>query len=135
MSHSRFSRERNPLPSLRRAIDVLIYLSVLLGIVLLPQLYGLVPTWLSYSVLGGWLAYLLVAVLAATGRRVAYPLAFILAILTLAVSLPQPEHHSFVEAGLSLASITFLAGSVLQFMVLILISVHFWREKSHGKLS
>ncbi len=81
------------------------------------------------------MAYLLVAVLAATGRRVAYPLAFILAILTLAVSLPQSEHYSFVEAGLSLASITFLVGSALQLMVLILISVYLWREKWHGKPS
>ncbi len=120
------------MPSLRRAIDSLIYLSVALGIVLLPQLYGVVPGWLFYSVLGGWLAYSLVAVLTATGRKVAYPLAFILAILTLAVSLPQPEHFSFVEAGLSLASITFLVGSVLQMMLLILIPVYFWRKKSHS---
>jgi hypothetical protein len=74
-----------------------------------------------------------VAVLAATGRKIAYPLAMILAALTLALSLPQPEHHSFVEAGLSLASITFLAGSFLQSMLLILISIYFWCRKSHGK--
>ncbi len=121
--------------SLGRTIDGAIYLSVAWGIVLLPQLYGLVPSWLFYSVLGGWLAYLLVAVLAATGRSVAHPLAFILAILTLTVSLQQPEHRSFVEAGVSLASITFLAGSVLQFLLLILIPVEFWRKKSHRKPS
>lgn len=62
------------MPLLKRAIDSLIYLSVALGLVLLPQLYGLVPSWLFYSVLGGWLAYVAVAILVATGRAVAYPL-------------------------------------------------------------
>jgi hypothetical protein len=107
----------------------LIYLSVALGIVLLPQLYVLVPSWLFFSVLGGWLAYLLVAVLAATGRNVAYPLAFVLAILTLAVSLPQPEHSSYVAAGFSLASATFVAGSIVQLMLIILVPAYLWRKR------
>lgn len=119
--------------SLERTIDLLIYLSVALGFVLLLQLYVLVPSWLFYSVLGGWLAYVVVAVLTAKGHRIAYPLAFILSILTLAASLPQPEHYSFVEAGLSLASITFLLGSVLQLALLILIPIYFLRKQSHGK--
>ncbi|MGA2972529.1 MAG: hypothetical protein ABSE39_07890 [Candidatus Bathyarchaeia archaeon] len=116
--------------SLRRTIDLLIYLSVALGIVLLPQLYPLVPTWLFLSVLGGWLAYVIVAILAATGRRIAYPLAFVLSILTLAVSLPQPEHQSFVRAGLSLASLTFLVGSAFQLVLLILIPVYLRKRPS-----
>jgi hypothetical protein len=115
--------------TLRRTIDSLIYLSVALGIVLLPQLYVLVPTWLFYSVLGGWLAYVVVAILAATGRRIAYPLAFVLSVLTLAVSLPQPEHQSFVKAGLSLASLTFLVGSAFQLALLILIPVYLRERK------
>ena len=115
--------------SLRRTIDSLIYLSVALGLVLLPQLYAIVPTWLFYSVLGGWLAYVVVAILAATGRRIAYPLAFVLSILTLAVSLPQPEHQSFVRAGLSLASLTFLVGSAFQLALLILIPVYLRKRK------
>lgn len=118
------------MPLLKRAIDSLIYLSVALGLVLLPQLYGLVPSWLFYSVLGGWLAYVAVAILVATGRAVAYPLAFVLSILTLAVSLPQPEHYSFVQAGLSPASITFLTGSILQVALVFLIPAYFlWKRK------
>jgi len=123
------------LPSIRRTIDLLIYLSVAMGILLLLQLYALVPSWLFYSVLVGWLAYVIVAALAATGHRIAYPLAFVLSLLTLAVSLPQPEHQSFVEAGLSPASITFLVGSALQLALLILIPVYFLRKRSGGKPS
>ncbi len=110
--------------SLRRTIDLLIYLSVAIGIVLLPQLYVLVPVWLFYSVLGGWLAYVVVALVAATGREVAYPFALILTVLTLIVSLPQPEHYSFVAAGFSLASATFMIGSVLQIALLVSIAAY-----------
>jgi hypothetical protein len=123
------------LPSVKRTIDLLIYLSVAMGILLLLQLYALVPSWLFYSVLVGWLAYVIVAALAATGHRIAYPLAFVLSLLTLAVSLPQPEHQSFVEARLSPASITFLVGSALQLALLILIPVYFLRKRSDGKPS
>jgi hypothetical protein len=115
--------------SLEGTINLLIYLSVALGVVLLPQLYLLVPSWLFLSVLGGWLAYVAVAILAARRHKFAYPLAFVLSILTLAVSLPQPEHQVFVYAGLSLASITFLTGSILQVALLILISIHFLRKR------
>jgi hypothetical protein len=113
-----------------RAVDLLIYLSVALGIVLLPQLYGSVPSWLFLSVLVGWLAYVVVAILVVKGRSIAYPLAFVLAVLTLAVSVPQPAHYSFVEAGLSLASATFLLGSALQIALIILIPIYLYGKKS-----
>jgi len=117
--------------SLRNAVDLLIYLSVALGVVLLPQLYGLVPSWLFLSVLVGWLAYLIVAVLVVVKRRsIAYPLAFVLALLTLMVSLPQPAHYSYVEAGPSLASATFLLGSAVQLSLVILIPLYLYRHKS-----
>jgi len=116
--------------SITRSINLLIFLSVALGVLLLPQLYGTVPPWLFYSVLGGWLAYVLVAALAAIGHRVAYPLAFVLSILTLGVSVPQPEHRTFVMAGPSLASLTFLAGSALQLGLVILIPAYYWRKRS-----
>jgi hypothetical protein len=119
--------------SLKRAIDLLIYLTVALGVILLPQLYILVPTWLFFSVLVGWLAYLAVAVLVVAGRRIAYPLTFVLSILTLVVSLPQPEHYSYVEAGLSLASSTFIVGSALQVLLLILIPIYLYRTRTNAK--
>ena len=116
--------------SLRNAVDLLIYLSVALGVVLLPQLYGLVPSWLFLSVLVGWLAYLIVAALVAKRRSIAYPLASVLALLTLMVSLPQPAHYSYVEAGPSLASATFLLGSAVQLSLVILIPLYLYRHKS-----
>src|SRR6266487_4984143 len=94
----------------------LIYASIILGIALLAQLYSLVPPWLFYSVLAGWIAYLIVGIAVALRKSVAYPLSLVLAVLTLAVSLPQPEHYMF---GLSVASLTFITGSVLQVGVIV----------------
>jgi hypothetical protein len=111
------------LKRLRRGVDWLIYGSVILGIALLAQLYVLmVPSWLFYSILAGWILYLVVAVEVALGRDKAYPAALVLSIVTLAVSLPQPEHYSLADAGLTLAALTFIAGSFLQVGVIILVT-------------
>jgi len=118
--------------ALRRAIDLLIYLSVALGVVLLAQIYFMVPAWLFYPVLAGWFAYLLVAIAAATGRKIAYPMAFVLSILTLIVSLPQSEHYSFASEGMWMATFTFAAGSVLQIALLILIPIYLVRNRRSG---
>jgi len=94
----------------------LIYASIILGVALVAQLYSLVPSWLFYSVLAGWIAYLTVGLAVAMHKRVAYPMSLVLAVLTLAVSLPQPEHYMF---GLSVASLTFIAGSIIQVGVIV----------------
>jgi hypothetical protein len=110
------------LKTLKTLTRFLIYASILLGATLLVELYAVVPVWLFYSVLGGWVAYLITAVAIAKDLKIAYPLSLILAILTLFVSLPQPEHHSLVEAGPSPASVTFIVGSVLQVAVILTVS-------------
>jgi hypothetical protein len=108
---------------MKQAANMLIYASVLLGIALLAQLYALmVPSWLFYSILAGWMLYLVTAVGVATGHDRAYPPALALSIVTLAVSLPQPEHYSLIGGGPTLASLTFVAGSLLQIGVIVLIA-------------
>ncbi len=118
------------LKRLRRLANWLIYASVVLGVSLLVQLYGLmVPSWLFYSILAGWILYLVVAIAVATGHDKAYPAALALSIVTLIVSLPQPEHYSLSEAGPTLASLTFIAGSVLQIGVIILVTSSMFLER------
>lgn len=121
--------------SLKRGVEVIIYLSVASGLVLLPQLYFMVPMWFFYSVLIGWLAYVLAAAAVASGRQAAYPFAFVISIITLFVSLPQPEHYAFVSAGLSLASLTFVIGSILQFILIILIPIYLLKRRETGTRS
>ena len=118
------------LKRVRRIANWLIYASVILGVALLVQLYVLmVPSWLFYSILAGWILYLVVAIAVATRRDKAYPAALALSIVTLIVSLPQPEHYSFAEAGPTLASLTFIAGSVLQIGVIILVTSSMFLER------
>jgi lysylphosphatidylglycerol synthetase-like protein (DUF2156 family) len=110
------------LKTLKAFADLLIYASIFLGAALVIQLFAIVPVWLFYSVLAGWIAYLIVAVAIAKGLKTAYPLSLVLAILTLVISLPRPEHNSLVQAGQSPASLTFIAGSVLQVAVIMTVS-------------
>jgi len=114
---------------LRRLTDLLIYVSVVFGVVLLLQLWFLVPRWLFYSVLSGWVVYFFTAVAIMRHHKGAYKVALVLAILTLIVSLPQPEHYKFVSEGFSLASITFIVGSVLQLCIIMLLAVSFLKSK------
>jgi hypothetical protein len=116
---------------LSRLANWLIYASVILGVALLAQLYTLpVQSWLFYSILAGWILYLVVAIGVATGRDKAYFAALVMSIVTLAVSLPQPEHYSLAEAGQTLASLTFVTGSALQVGVILLTaSILFFRRK------
>ncbi len=118
------------LKRVRRIANWLIYASVILGVALLVQLYVImVPSWLFYSILAGWILYLVVAIAVATGRDKAYPAALALSIVTLIVSLPQPEHNSLAEASPTLASLTFIAGSVLQIGVIILVTSSMFLER------
>jgi hypothetical protein len=110
----------------RTIANRLIYASIILGVALIAQLYSLVPSWLFYSVLTGWIAYLIVGIAVAMRKNVAYPLSVVLAVLTLAVSLPQPEHYSF---GLSIASLTFIAGSILQIGVILSVTRYLLLKK------
>jgi len=121
------------LKRVRRIANWLIYASVILGVALLVQLYVLmVPSWLFYSILAGWILYLAVAIAVATGRDKAYRAALALSIVALIVSLPQPEHYSLAEAGRTLASLTFIAGSVLQISVIILVTSSMFLERRHS---
>jgi len=114
---------------LQRVTDTFIYASVALGVVLLIQLWYLVPVWLFYSVTLGWIAYFITAVAIMRRHEGAYKAAFILAILTLVVSLPQPEHYAFVSEGINLASMTFILGSILQICIIVLLTVNFLRNR------
>src|SRR5881409_1141900 len=118
--------------TLKGTANLLIYASIFIGAVLLIQLFAIVPVWLFYSVLAGWIAYLIVALAVAKGLKMAYPLSLVLAILTLAVSLPRPEHDSLVQSGPSPASLTFIAGSVLQVAVILTVTSYLFMTRGDG---
>lgn len=116
-----------------KLIDAMIYLSVILGAILLPQIYGLLPWPVFYSILAGWIVYLLVAFAVAKGYRYAYHIALLLAILTLIVSLPQSAHYSLIYTGQILPAFTFIAGTVIQLALISMISYHFYKARRGRK--
>lgn len=110
--------------STRRVSKYLVYASVIVGVALLIQLYSLIPTWLFYTVLAGWLVYLLVAIEAARGKEIAYPSALVMSILTLFVSVPQPEHYSLASQGFTVVTLTFIIGSAIQVATIISVAYY-----------
>lgn len=111
----------------RIVANSLIYASIVLGVALLVQLYSIVPQWLFLALLAGWISYLIVGVAVTMRIKAAYPVSLVLAALTLLVSLPQPEHYSF---GASVASATFIAGSVLQIAVILSVARYLLLKRS-----
>lgn len=116
---------------LERAITWLVYASVLLGVLFLYVLHGIsgFPGWLFYSIMGGEVIWFLCAV--AISRRVRWApyLAVVLAVITLAVSLPQPTHYTFAETGQVVAFLIFAGGSALQFALIAAVAVFVFRSR------
>lgn len=110
----------------RTIANLLIYASIGLGVVLLAQLYSIVPQWLFLSVLAGWIGYLIVGIAVTIRINAGYPVSLVLAALTLVVSLPQPEHYSLG----AMASATFIVGSVLQIAVIVSVARYLLLKRS-----
>ena len=119
--------------ALRMAINALVYFSVILGAVLLAQAFNLLPPPVAYSIVVGWLAYIVAALLVFRRVGVAYPLVMVLAVLTLVVSLPRPEHYSLFNPGQAVAGATFLVGSATQVSLIVLIPLYFLRGRKTKK--
>ena len=105
---------------LEKAIAWLVYASVVLGLLFLYVLYGTagIPSFLFPSIAVGEVIWIACAV--AISRRVAWApyMAVVLAVITLAVSLPQPTHYDFAETGQVVAFVIFTGGSALQFALI-----------------
>lgn len=112
-----------------RAIQVVVLLSVLLGVLFLFQAYGAVPSFVFEFVAVGWVFFVVDALLTFTRPRPAYALAFVLAILALVSSLPQSSHWAFVTSGDLLPAVTFLGGSALQVVLIVLVPYYFIRAR------
>jgi len=117
---------------LRQAIDDIVYATVCLGFVLLYVANGVVPGWLLASLFFGVFLYGLAALAVIKRYPWAYYLVMALAVLVLAVSLPQPEHYAFATNGEALPFLVFALGGAMQVALLILIPVYIRRSRSAG---
>ncbi|MGD0637194.1 MAG: hypothetical protein ABSA72_04050 [Nitrososphaerales archaeon] len=115
---------------LKKAIQWLVFASVAMGVLFILAAGTLVPSWLLASIVAGELAYAAAAYALARGHRAAYYAVEVLALIVLAVSLPQPGHYAFASDGQVGAFLIFGIGSVLQICLIVLIPVHLWRKGS-----
>jgi len=116
---------------LEKATAYLVYASVALGVLFLAVIHSVpgFPDWLFYSIMGGEGAWILCAVAIARRLRWAPYLAFALALITLAVSLPQPTHYAFASNGQYLDFSIFAGGALLQVGLILVILASFARSR------
>ena len=115
-----------------RLIQLVVLFSTLLGILFLIEVYGLLPSDVFLFVTVGWVLFVIDSILTFTNPRVSYGMAFALALLALASSLPQTAHYAFVENGVLLPAITFILGTVAQVSLLVLVPYYFLKQKRLG---
>jgi hypothetical protein len=119
---------------IEKAIAALVYASVVLGVIFLLVLRGIsgFPGWLFYSIMAGEVLWIICAVGITRRARWAPYMALILALITLAVSLPQPTHYSFAETGQIFDFAIFAGGAVLQVALILAIALRSIRSRGHG---
>jgi hypothetical protein len=120
-----------PVPNLDKVIAWLVYSSMVLGVFFLAVLHGIpdFPNWLFYSIMGGEVLWILCAVVMRRGAKWAPYLAVVLALITLAVSLPQPTHYTFASSGDVVAFMIFSIGSIIQVGLIASVALWFLRAR------
>ncbi len=116
---------------LEKAIAWLVYSSVVLGVLFLYVLHGTggIPSFLFPSILVGEIVWIVCAVAISRKARWAPYMAVVLAVITLAVSLPQPTHYTFAETGQVVAFLIFTGGAVLQFALIAAVALFVYQSR------
>jgi hypothetical protein len=116
---------------LERAIAWMVYASAVLGLLFLYVLNGTpgIPGFLFPSILVGEVFWIVCALAISRSIKWAPYMAVVLAVITLAVSLPQPTHYDFAQTGQIVAFLIFTGGSILQFALIAAVSLFVLRSK------
>jgi len=88
-----------------------------------------IPSFLFPSIAIGEVIWILCAVAISSKVRWAPYRAVVLALITLAVSLPQPTHYDIAETGQVVAFLIFTGGSVLQFALIAAVALFVFRSR------
>jgi len=116
-------------PTAARAIQTLILFSAVLGVFFLLQAYPLLPPGVFYAVTFGWSLFVVDSALTFLRPRISYYMGFVLAAVTLAVTLGQPAHYALVEGGDVLPAITLILGSAAQVLLIGLVLYYIVKER------
>ena len=111
--------------SLPRAIQGVIIFTTVFGVVFLWEVYPLLPAFVFDFVAIGWVCFVVDSFLTFFRPRASYALGLVLAVLAMAVSLPQPEHYALIEGGDVAAAATLFIGTGAEVLIIILVAYYF----------
>jgi hypothetical protein len=117
------------MPTLAAALRGLILFSTLLGVLFLFLAFGSIPAPVFDLIGVGWVFFVAASVMLFVRPRTAFAMAFVLAILALSVSLPEPAHYAFFTAGEFLQGTVFLLGSSAQALLIVLVPYYFYKHR------
>jgi hypothetical protein len=112
-----------------RAIQGLVIFSTILGVLFLWLAYPLLQAVGFYFVAFGWVLFVVDSVLTFVRPRISYYLGFVLALIALFETVSRPEHLAILQGSNLLASATLVLGSAAQVLLLILVPLHFIRQR------
>ena len=104
-----------------KLIQALILFSTLFGVLFLWEVYDLVPAFVLQLLAFGWVLWVIDSLLTFARPRVSHYFGLLLALLTLAATLSQPEHYSLVASGDLEATATLIVGSVAQVSLIVMV--------------
>jgi hypothetical protein len=115
--------------TLARLIQGLILFSTILGVFFLWEVYPLLPSFVFDAIAFGWVLWVIDSALTFVRPKLSYYLGLLLAFLTLAATLSQPEHYSLVGSGNLEAAATLIAGSSAQIAIILAVSYLLFARK------
>jgi len=105
-----------------RVIQVLILFSTILGVFFLWQVYPLLPSFVFDAIAFGWVLWVVDSVLTFLRPNASIYLGLLLAFLTLAATLSQPEHYALLGSGDLEAAATLIVGSSAQVAIILAVA-------------
>ena len=108
-----------------------ILFSAVLGVFFLWEVSDQVPSYVFEILATGWFLFVIDSILTFVRPRLSYYLGLVLALLTLAETLAQPEHYSLVASGNLEATATFFVGSAAQVGIILSVA-YFLVSKRRG---
>ena len=105
-----------------RVIQGLIIFSTILGVFFLLQVYSLLPTFVFDAIAFGWVLWVIDSTLTFLRPNISIYLGLLLAFLTLAATLSQPEHYSLLGSGDVEAAATLVVGSSAQVGIILAVA-------------
>ena len=105
-----------------RVIQGLILFSTILGVFFLWQVYSILPPFVFDAIAFGWVLWVVDSALTFLRPNVSMYLGLLLAFLTLAATLSQPEHYALLGSGDLDAAATLIVGSSAQVGIILTVA-------------